>query len=686
LEYALVSEEEAEELLGRGRGEEARGRWERRVHEQIEEEAKRRPEAVAVEYEGKRLSYGELNEEAERLAGYLEEAGVGEEGRVGIYLRRSLEMLIGVLGVMKAGGVYVPLDPGLPRERLEYMMEDAGIEWVLAESGMMEGLPLGGVDVVVMDGAGSDAEWLAGEGEGRRRRGEKKEVKAGNLAYIMYTSGSTGRPKGVMVTHGGLANYVGHGVARYLGGGIVGGVVSLPLSFDAVLTTLLGPLVAGKRVEMLEEGEGMLKRLAERLFGEGDEDEGKEEGEGNEGKEGEGWLFKVTPAHLEALEYVERGVGVGRRRHRVVVGGEQLLAERLRRWKGELLPRASFVNEYGPTEAVVGCSVWEIGEEEGVEVLAEKVAVPIGRAIGNTELYVLGEGQQLQPVNSVGELYIGGAGLARGYLKEEGQTRERFVVSPFAGAGEGGKRLYRTGDLVRWLPGGELEFVGRRDEQVKVRGYRIELGEIEGALLKYGGIKRAVVMVREDEPGEKRLVAYYVAGEGEGEGGGGRVDGAGLRSYLAGKVPEYMIPGAFVQMKALPLTGNGKVDRRALPAWRSGEEQSGRIWVGPRTAIERALCEVWEEVLKLKEVGVQDNFFSLGGDSILAIRVVARLRSRGIGLNVKDLFQYQTVEQLAVAASQTEAKSETSFSNRQIAQITIDKKDGIKEDTVEITL
>src|SRR6185436_13749181 len=440
------------------------------------------------------------------------------------------------------------------------------------------------------------------------------------------------RPKGVMVEHGGLSNYVAAARRRYLREGIEGSVVSTPLSFDATVTTLWTPLVAGKRVELLEENEETLKRLAERLF----------EGE-------QGLLFKLPPAHLEALEYVERPREVGRGRHEVVVVAEQLGAERLRRWKRELLPEARYVNEYGPTETVVGCSVWELEDEAGLKELEGMVAAPIGRPMGNTQLYVLGEGEQLQPRGSLGELYIAGAGVARGYLNQEELTHERFVVNRFNG--EAGGRMYRTGDLVRWLPSGELLYVGRRDEQVKVRGYRIELGEIEAALLEQEGVEQAVVVAREEEGREKRLAGYVVA-----KGYRAEADEAGVikaeligryREGLAGRLPEYMAPARIVLLEALPLTANGKVDRKALPA-PEGEDGTAALYVGPRNTIEQAMCEIWQEVLDRYPVGVQDNFFSLGGDSILSIRVVAMLKGRGILVEIKDIFQHQTIEQLSL--------------------------------------
>ena len=339
------------------------------VQELFEEQVARTPEALAVVDGERRLSYGELNEKAERLARYLVEGGAGLETRIGIYLRRSLEMMVGILGVLKAGGTYVPLEPGLPNERVRYMAEDAGIEWLLVDSKWMETLP--GVRVVLMDGAGTKNGWLEEAGgsgldeevEGVQKmqgvEGARRKVSGENLAYILYTSGSTGKPKGVMVPHRGLSNYLAHALAMYLGEEIKGSVVSSPLSFDATLTTLLPPLLVGKWVDLLPDDETTLSRLAERLFvGEGE------------------CLFKVTPAHLEALEYEERGVAVSVARHRIVVGGEQLGAQRLRKWKEKLLPNATFVNEYGPTEAVVGCSVWTLSDGKGLEELAGLAAAP----------------------------------------------------------------------------------------------------------------------------------------------------------------------------------------------------------------------------------------------------------------------------------------------------------------------
>ncbi len=486
------------------------------------------------------------------------------------------------------------------------------------------------MDVVMMDGAATDPAWLeemAGEATEAVRR-----VRADDLAYILYTSGLTGKPKGVMVEHQGLSNYLSHAAKSYLKEGIKGSVVSSPLSFDATLTTLMTPLVAGGSVELLEEDEGLIERLADRMFG-----------------TEEGLLFKVTPSHLEALEYVDRSRRESDARHVVVVGGEQLRAELVRRWKGEMLREAVFVNEYGPTEAVVGCSVWELRDDEGMRKLEGMVGAPIGRPIANTQMYVMGEGCQLQPIGSVGELYIGGAGVARGYVKDEEKTREMFIEDPY----EEGERVYRTGDLVRWREEGELEYVGRKDAQVKVRGYRIELGEIEQELRGIEGIVGAAVVAREVEGGQKQLVGYVVIEE-EAKRRASEAEMVGeLRDSLRKVLPDYMVPTRIVVLEQMPLTANGKVDRKALPAPEAGEVE--RVYVAARDETEEALCEVWQEVLKVDRIGIHDNFFSLGGDSIFAIRVVSMLKSRGVKLDIKDIFQHQTVEQLAMQAGQAAA-------------------------------
>jgi amino acid adenylation domain-containing protein len=595
------------------------------VHTQFEAQAARTPDAVALHYEDQRLSYAQLDAKASRLARYLLDAGVTSGARVGLYLSRSPELLIAVLAVLKAGAAYVPLEPKLPKDRLGYMVQDAGIGWALLEAAAMEELPLQGVDVILMDDAAREDDWLEDYAQG-----ELPSVALSDVAYVIYTSGSTGHPKGVMVEHAGLSNYLGHAVASYLPG-LAGSVVSSPLCFDATLTTLLPPLLAGKPVWLLpdETHTQTLARLSERLFA-----------------PGEGWLFKITPAHLDALSYLERDVALGEAPHCIVVGGEQLPSATLRRWKAELLPQASFVNEYGPTETVVGCSVWTLATAEQLPGLESSAATPIGRPIGNTQLYVLGANQQLQPIGSVGELYIGGAGVARGYLNRPELTRERFIANPF-GAG----RLYRTGDLVRYLGEGDLEFVGRIDDQVKIRGFRIELGEIEAQLMRQPGVREAAVLAREDQPGDKRLVAYLVAATHT------PVELPALRQALAQTLPDYMVPAAYVVLEALPLTANGKLDRRALPA-PGGSVAAQRDYVAPQGPLETALAGIWGDLLQIEQVGRYDSFFELGGQSLLVVRMISRVRqSLGLNLALSSVFAHPVLHDFARVAGETQVSA-----------------------------
>jgi len=463
-------------------------------------------------------------------------------------------------------------------------------------------------------------------------RREEVGLRPEHLAYILYTSGTTGRPKGVMVKHGGLSNYIGHVVEKYLTEEIVGGVVSTALSFDATLTTLLVPLVAGKQVELLGEEERMLPELAERLFG----------------KKEEGWLFKITPAHLEALEYVERKEKAGQGRHRIVIGGEQLGAQRLRRWKEELLPHANYVNEYGPTETVVGCSVWELKDEKGLKELEARTVAPIGKPIGNTQIYILDGYGQPVPQGVTGELYIGGAGVARGYVNQEELTRERFVADPFSR--KAGAQMYKTGDLARWLPDGEIEYLGRNDFQVKVRGFRIELGEIEQQLSQLAGVRAAVVLAREDVPGGKQLVAYVAPSEYPEKEEELAVMTpewiSAWRAALSTRMPEYMVPSVFVLLKELPLTSNGKVDRKTLPA--PSSISSGREFIEPSSPTEAVLQEIWQKALAIPSLSVTANFFELGGHSILAIPMITAANKHFDNvLEVRNIFRLQTVREMA---------------------------------------
>ena len=553
-----------------------------------------RPEGVAAEHAGERLTYAELQARSNRLARYLAKHGVGPEVRVGLCLERSLDLLVALLGALKAGGVYVPLDPAYPRERIALVLEDAAPPVVLTQRSLRTLLPSGGRVVVSLD---EERDAIAAENP------EPFPCPAlpDNLAYVLFTSGSTGRPKGVQVTHGALVNFL---EAMRREPGFTAGEALLAvttLSFDIAGLELYLPLLAGGQVVIASRetaADGRL--LAAELTRSGAE------------------VLQATPATWRMLLDAKwEGNGT----LRALCGGEALPEE----LAAELLPRVgSLWNLYGPTETTIWSSVVKVRHGEPV-----RVAPPLA----NTRFYVVDRSFQPVPVGIPGELWIGGDGLARGYLGRPELTAERFVPDPFGGAGE---RAYRTGDLVRWRSDGRLEFLGRLDHQVKVRGFRIELGEVEAALDAQPGVERAVVMAK-GEVADKRLVAYVV----------GEAQPARLREALHARLPEYMVPSVFVQLESLPLTPNGKVDRKALP---EPEAVSVAEYVAPRTLAEELLAEIWGEVLKRDPIGAHDNFFDLGGHSLLAMRVVARVyHAAGVELPLRTVFEAPTLGGLARA-------------------------------------
>jgi amino acid adenylation domain-containing protein len=518
-------------------------------------------------------------------------------------------MVVALLAVLRAGGAYVPLDPTYPRERLGFMIADAGLAVLLTREALAASLPAGGARVLCLE------DEMGEEGEGDLR---ESGVAPENLAYVIYTSGSTGWPKGVMVPHRGVVHYLSWCLRAY---GLAAGErvpVHSSLSFDLTVTALLAPLVAGARVELLPEGAGV-EGLAAAL------------------RSGPGFgLVKLTPAHLQALAQLIPAAEAAGRCRALIVGGESLLAEHAAFWR-QHAPGTRLINEYGPTETVVGCCTYEI--PSGGAPRTESGSVPIGRAIQNTRLHLLDARLRPVPLGVVGELYVGGAGVARGYLGRPERTAAVFVPDPWSD--QPGGRLYRTGDLARHLPEGDLEFLGRRDDQVKVRGYRIELGEIEAALLGHPAVAEAAVLAREDEPGDRRLVAYVV-----GRGGEAPEPGELLR-HLRQRLPDYMLPAAFVALPALPWTANGKVDRRALPAPERGSAAAGGH-VPPRNPAEEVLAGIWAEVLGREGIGIHDDFFNLGGHSLLASQVVARVREAfAVELPLRALFEARTLAGLA---------------------------------------
>jgi amino acid adenylation domain-containing protein len=581
-----------------------------RIHELFEQQAERRPLETAVIFEGRKLSYGELNQRANQVAHYLNKLGAGPETRVAVCMERSLEMVIALLGILKAGAAYVPLDPEYPAERLAWMMENCQAPVLLAQARVMN--QVGGYAGRVVR---LDEEWkeISEQSDANLRM----RVAAENLAYVIYTSGSTGRPKGAMNSHAAIMNRLWWMQQQYQMEPGERVLQKTPFSFDVSVWEFFWPLLVGGCLVVARPGghreSGYLVELiqAEQIS-----------------------TIHFVPSMLEVF-LGERSVAECRSLKRVICSGEALSGELKRKYYRRL--KAGLHNLYGPTEAAVDVTSYECGEEDH-----GGVTVPIGRPIANLRMHVLDEEMELAPVGVAGELYIGGIGLGRGYLDRPELTAERFLPNPLAG-GAGGERLYRTGDKGRWLEDGNLEFLGRLDHQVKLRGFRIELGEIEAALLEHQEVEQAVVMVREDDPGNKRLVAYVVPENREKEFNTGE-----LRDSLRHKLPEYMVPQMYVELKELPLTPNGKLDRKHLP--KPQPVEAANKYVSPRTAEEEVLCDIWAEVLKLESVGIQDNFFEIGGDSILAIQAITRANKLGLQLTAKDLFQHQTVAQLASVA------------------------------------
>ncbi|WP_240724266.1 amino acid adenylation domain-containing protein, partial [Frankia sp. B2] len=553
--------------------------------------------ALAVVDGDVRLSYGELEAAANRLAWHLIAGGVGPGGIVAVVVPRSVDLVVAVLAVLKAGAAYLPVDPDYPASRVGFMVDDAGPVAVVCTVATEGLLPEHSAFRVVVDEAGT-----AGVVAARPATvpGRLRPLSVADPAYVMYTSGSTGVPKGVVVSHRSVVNYLAHVGERYPS--VAGGsLLHSSVAFDLTVTALFGPLLSGGCVFVGELAAGSGERL----------------------------LVKVTPSHLRLL--AESGVSVGA--GHLVVGGEQLTGEMLAVWRGRH-PAAVVVNEYGPTEATVGCLEYRV---EPGEVVSRGV-VPIGRPIRNARVFVLDSFLQPVPSGVVGELYVAGVGVARGYLNRPGLTAERFVACPF-----GGGRMYRTGDLVRWSGAGQLVYVGRVDSQVKVRGYRIEPGEVEVVLAGCPGVGQVAVVVREDLPGQRRLVAYVVPA------GGVAVDTAGIRGFAAARLPEYMVPAVVVVLPVLPLTVNGKVDRVALPVPDFADRVGGRE---PRTAVEEVLCGLFAEVLHLERVGVEDSFFDLGGDSIVSMQLVARARRVGVVITPRQVFECRTPAALAVVAGE----------------------------------
>jgi aspartate racemase len=590
------------------------------IHQLFEVQARRTPDAIAVEFEGQLLTYGQLDARANGLARHLRKFGVGPEVLVGICVERSLEMVVGLLGILKAGGAYVALDPAYPQERLAFMLEDAQVSILLTQERLLSRMPPYVGRVLCLDGHGT----LFG---GEERASPEAVTRPDQLAYVVYTSGSTGRPKGVLIRHRGVVNYLTY-LAKTFHLNRADVVLQIPsFSFDASVRDMIGPLTVGARVVLVPEADArepspLLSKVKEHRVT---------------------CLLSVVPTMLRGL--TEAACQEARPYYSVrliAASGEVLHLTDCVKARRAFGDGTLIVNQYGPTEATMTTTHYPVAVPQNEEGTAL-----IGRPIPNAQVYILDRHLNHVPVGVPGELHIGGVGLARGYLNRPGLTAEKFVTVCL---GDGSVvRLYRTGDLACYRSSGDIEFLGRADRQVKIRGFRVELGEIEAVLGGHPALRAVAVLAREDERGDKRLVAYCVPDPGQAPATGE------LRGFLAEKLPACMIPSAFVTLEALPLTASGKLDRRALPVPDQARPDLEAGYVAPRDALERQLVAVWEEVLGVRPIGTKDNFFGLGGHSLLAVRLLAQIgKVCGQKLPLATLFQRSTVEQIAKVLRQAD--------------------------------
>ena len=610
------------------------------IHQLLELQVERTPDNIAIIFEEQQITYRELNRRANQLAHYLQTLQVGPDVLVGICMKRSLEMVIGMLGILKAGGAYVPLDPTYPKERLAFTIEDSQLPVLLTEHDQLALLPYHSARVVCRD---TDWEIIARASEDNPDSG----VTPDNLAYTIYTSGSTGQPKGVQILHRAVVNFL---TSMSLAPGLNEQDVLLAIttiSFDIAALELYLPMAVGAIVvlvtrEVALDSCALLQTLDQKRV----------------------TVMQATPATWRML--LAAG-WLGNQHLKILCGGEAMHPD----MANQLLTKSASVwNMYGPTETTIWSTVYRV--EPG------NTSVPIGRAIANTQIYLVDPDQLLKnnliklvPVGEPGELLIGGVGLARGYLNRPELTDEKFIPNPFSN--EFGSRLYRTGDLARYQPDGNIEFIGRVDHQVKVQGFRIELGDIEAALCQHPAVREAVVIARA-ENGDKRLVAYIVPTSRSQQ-------IPQLRTFLKEKLPEYMVPTTFVVMEALPLTPNGKIDRRALPAPKQSRPDLETVFVAPRSPVEEQLAHMWAQLLGIEQVGVHDNFFELGGDSLLSTQLLSQVREKfHLELPLLALFQAPRVAGLA----QTIAVAQNSGSKSKLSTIKVTdlQADAVLESTI----
>jgi len=591
------------------------------LHQLIEEQVARTPQAIAVSFEQERLTYRELNKRANQLAHRLRELGVGPDVLVAVCMHRSLELVVGLLAILKAGGAYVPVDPDYPQDRITFMLEDAQAPVLLTQSHLLGQFPASQAKVLCLDSnwpaiARCSAENL------------EREVQPHHLAYVIYTSGSTGKPKGAMNTHRAICNRLLWMQDAYHLTAQDRVLQKTPFSFDVSVWEFFWPLLTGAHLVVARPGGHRDPAYLAELL-----------------KTQEITTLHFVPSMLQVFLEEARHYSYPKLR-RVICSGETLSAELQDRFFTCI--QAELHNLYGPTEAAVDVTYWQCQKTPGQRI------VPIGRPIANIQIHILDPLLQPVPIGVAGELHIGGIGLARGYLNRPELTAQKFIHDPFAT--EEGARLYKTGDLARYLPDGTIEYLGRLDHQIKIRGFRIELGEIEAVLESHAAVREAAVVAREDVPGDKRLVAYVTLQADE------TASIAELQQHLQQQLPAFMVPSAFVLLEKMPISSNGKLDRRALPAPEIIRETSEDAYVEPTSLVQGQLVQIWEELLDVRPIGIKDNFFSLGGHSLLAARLIEKIHQAcGKKIALATLFAGPTVEQLAHAL--TEDVSSTDYAS-----------------------
>ncbi|MFN6560834.1 MAG: amino acid adenylation domain-containing protein [Nostoc sp. ChiSLP01] len=636
-ELPLLSEAERHQLLKEWNDTATPATTDKCIHQLFEEQVERTPQSVAVVFENQQLTYQQLNQRANQLAHHLLSLGVEPEVLVGICVERSIEMVVGLLGILKAGGAYVPLDPSYPQERLSYMLTDSQLPILLTQQHLFKQLPQHQTQTICLD---EDWQNFADYSQDN----PCTQIKSDNLAYIIYTSGSTGKPKGTMILHSGMVNYLSWCTKAYNVAEGEGSTVNSSISFDATITSLFSPLLVGLMVVLLPE-KGEIEALKAALCS------------GTKFS-----LVKITPAHLKILSHLFASEQVNIQTQAFIIGGEAL-SEKVTSFWQKYAPATRLINEYGPTETVVGCCIYEVGKQS-----LRGGDIPIGRPISNTQIYILDSHLQPVPVGVAGELYIGGDGLAKGYLNRPELTQEKFIPNHLCNSKS--ERLYKTGDRARYSSDGNIEYLGRIDQQVKVRGFRIELGEIEAVLNTHPQIQQAVVIATEDIFDKKRLVAYFVSSDES-------LRTNQIREFLKQKLPEYMVPNAFITLDTLPLTPNGKIDRSALPAPDGEITRSTEAYVKPQTELERMIATIWQNVLQVEKVGLHDSFFDLGGHSLLLINVHSQLREIfNQDISILEMFKYPTVSSFAQYLNQ-EKSEHLSFLDKSNNQLE-DMKEGRK--------